>query len=96
MCHFEFTTIDLQLFIHCSLRLSSIYESLAIDCTKKTLANLKNSESTATISNDELSSQAKFTNYSVGCNNTNNNNAGSLFGKYGVPSSARENFMKAK
>ena len=27
---------------------------------------------------------------------TNNNNAGSLFGKYGVPSSARENFMKAK
>ena len=39
MCRFGFTTVDLQLFMHCSVRLGLAYESLAIVWSKKSASS---------------------------------------------------------
>lgn len=86
MCYFGFFTIDLQLFIHCSLRLGCTYESLAIVSLKKFKLN---TGSPATI-NDEQSLNSRQTKFE-----TQNSNE-SFLDKYSAALDSRGNYMKAK
>ena len=81
MCRFGFTTIDLQLFMHCSVRLGSAYESLAIAWSKKLVPSSKQQEITRS---DEQS-----TGSGGGWIET-------CLEKYIPPANARDNYMKAK
>jgi len=80
MCFFGFTTIDLQLFMNCSVRLSSTYESLAIAWSKK----------------KTVSPEKKTTNSSEQAKSDAYDCIEARLEKFNPPTSARENYMKAK
>lgn len=85
MCHFGFPTIDLLVFIHCSLRLGLVYESVAsvIGSLKGTGA----SESYVTFFSDSQTSQTKFSLYEC---------SDSQMELYSASVDAKKNLLKAK
>lgn len=87
MCHFGFQSADISLFIHCSLRLGLVYESLGT-CSAKKLT--KTVESKATFYTDDNFSNVRLTKFTV------YENKDAFNERYSAAPDARGNFLKAR
>lgn len=87
MCHFGFTTIDLLVFIHCSLRLGLVYESVASAISSLNETRTNASESVVTFFSDAYVSQTKFTLFDC---------SESQIERYSASVDAKKNLLKAK
>ena len=84
MCYFGFATIDLLVFIHCSLRLGLVYESVASAISVKSGAR-KSSETFGTFFSDDQ----------VPLSSSESNEATHME-KYSASPDAKENLLNAK
>lgn len=90
MCHFGFTTIDLLVFIHCSLRLGLVYESVASaisSLNESRRRETNDSESVVTFFSDAYARQTKITLFDC---------SESQIERYSASVDVKENLFKAK
>ena len=87
MCYFNFTTVDLPVFIHCSLRLGLVYESVATVNFKKTT---KKTDSFSTFTTDDTMSNSRKSKISILENNQQ------YMEKYSAANDTQGNLLKSK